>query len=276
MQTNYYIDEEEVKVKTETAAERLLRIGHLIAPLDSHPVTTSKDLGRNLWTRMVDTVFAAVRRYTPPLHWFLATLTAVMLFVYVRLLALTVRVVAPGKPQWPDLPAPSVIALWHGDAPSLLVAFASQRPALRSVILVAGDARGDAISQLCRWLGFTVIRGGGPTGGWNILIDLAQELAAGAYVFVTTDGGGPAHVAKVGAVALAAAARVPLVPLRADCSPALEERHKWDSARNPLPFSVVTVLLGTARRFELFTDPSSVEEARLWLEKTLNALRIGK
>jgi lysophospholipid acyltransferase (LPLAT)-like uncharacterized protein len=49
-------------------------------------------------------------------------------------------------------------------------------------------------------LGFVVVRGGGANGGWNALVEMAQELAGSACVFVTADGAGPARVAKVGAV----------------------------------------------------------------------------
>ena len=53
----------------------------------------------------------------------------------------------------------------------------------------------------------------------------------GACVIITADGGGPARVAKVGALALASSASALLLPLAVDCYPAIEERHKWDRAR---------------------------------------------
>lgn len=80
-----------------------------------------------------------------------------------------------------------------------------------------------------------VVRGDSPEGGWNdALLQLAHELMNGACVILTATGA--ARIAKVGAVALAFSAGVPLIPLAADCRPAIEERHKWDAARNPLPF----------------------------------------
>jgi lysophospholipid acyltransferase (LPLAT)-like uncharacterized protein len=272
MQTDYYIAKEEVKAKTEAVAKRLARIGKLVAPADSHAVTLRKELGRNAWTRLLDAIFAAVRRYAPPLHWLVMAVTAIALFAYARLVSLTARVVAKGELHWPHVPAPCVIALWHCDAPSLLIAFTKYRPRSESVVMVARDARGDALALLCRMLGFGVVRGGGSNGGWNSLVDLAHKLAEGACIFVTADGGGPARVAKIGAVALASAAGVPLIPLAAHCHPAIEERHKWDAARNPIPFCSVTVSLAASRTFEPFKDPSSIELARKWLQETLNAL----
>lgn len=96
-----------------------------------------------------------------------------------------------------------------------------------------------------------------------------------ASVILTADGGGPARMAKVGSIALASAAGVPLIPLAADCHPAIEEPHKWDAARNPVPFCTLKILLGAPRKLGLFADLTSVEEARACLEKTLNELNPG-
>lgn len=140
--------------------------------------------------------------------------------------------------------------------------------------MIAGDARGDYLALLCRILGFGVVRGGGTDRGWQALVELARELSQGACVFLTADGGGPPQVAKVGAVVLASAAGVPIVPLATKCHPAIVERHKWDMARIPIPFSSITVLLGPARSFEHLADLSEIQHARQWLEEQLNALAI--
>ena len=270
MQSNYYIDDNEVKATSGTAADRLALIEQLMTSADSHLRPVSEDLGRNLLTRTVDAGFALVRKYALPFHWLGVSLSAFVLFVYARLVALTSRLTTTGEPAWPRVPGPSVLALWHKDAPSLLVAFARHRPTSPCVIMIAGDPRGDCLALLCRMVGFGVVRGSSEQGGWKALTELAGHLARGACVFITADGGGPARIAKVGAVALASAVRVPLIPLAADCHPAIEERHKWDTARNPLPFGNLTVLLGPARCFAPLEELSLIEEARSWLEVALN------
>lgn len=126
--------------------------------------------------------------------------------------------------------------------------------------------------MLCRVVGFRVVRGGSEGHWWDALLQLGLELSSGGCVFITADGGGPARSAKVGAVALASAAAVPLIPLSADSHPAIEERHKWDRARNPVPFCRLTVVIGETRALELFTDYAAVEETRGWLEASLNGL----
>jgi len=197
-------------------------------------------------------------------------MSAVMLFLYAQIVAVTARLEAAGTEGWPHVPAPCVLALWHRDAPSLLVAFVKRRPHVRTVIMIARDPRGDSLAILCRLIGLGVVRGDSGEGGWEALQELATELIDGACVILTADGGGPARIAKVGAIALASSTGVPLVALAADCHPAIQERHKWDAARNPVPFCKLKISLGPSHNFDFFEDLPSVEEARAWLEKTLN------
>ena len=86
-----------------------------------------KEAGRNLWTRTLDAVFRFIRLHARTLHLLGLTLTAVILYIYARLVALTARLATSGELTWPNVPAPSVVALWHGNVPSLLVAFAMGR-----------------------------------------------------------------------------------------------------------------------------------------------------
>ena len=257
-------------MESSSPAVRLARFAELIAATHSHPLAAPKHLGRNSFTRLVDAVLAFVRKHVPPVYTLGIALTAIVVFIYARVVALTARLKTAGASSWPDVPAPSVLALWHGDAPSLLVALVKCRPAMPVAIMVAGDPRGDFLALLCRMLGLKVVRGSDEHGGWTALAELAEVLTQGACVIIAADGGGPARVAKVGAVALASAAGVPLVPISADCHPAIQESHKWDAARNPVPFCSLTILVGPARRFDFFEDLASLEQARKWLEKILD------
>jgi lysophospholipid acyltransferase (LPLAT)-like uncharacterized protein len=269
MSHHYHIEKEEPKAEIEVAADRLTRISELLA---SSKKQTDKNPGRNILTRAIDSTFALLRKYLPPLHWLVVALTATVLFLYAQVVAVTARLVSIGSPQWPNIPAPCVLALWHHDAPSLLVVFAKRPPPCRTAIMVSHDPRGDSLALLCRMIGFHVVRGDSEEGGWEALLQLARELMNGGPVILTADGGGPARQAKVGAIALASAVGVPLIPLAADCYPAIAEPHKWDAARNPVPFCSLKILLGPPRAFEPLTDLTSVEGAQAWLEKTLNSL----
>jgi lysophospholipid acyltransferase (LPLAT)-like uncharacterized protein len=124
-------------------------------------------------------------------------------------------------------------------------------------------------------LGFEVVRTDGAQGGCSELTALAEKLKQGACVIITADGAGPAKRAKWGTVALASATGVPLVPLKADCSPALQQSHKWDAARNPLPFSSVSVWMGTPRTLAPIVDSHSLDRAKTWLQETLSSTNAG-
>lgn len=219
---------------------------------------------------MVNRAITAVRRRAPPIHWIGAAAFAVIFFLYIRLVALTARLWCGGIRLWPDLPRSCVLALWHASAPSLLVAIAARRPSTQMAIMVACDPRGDYLALLCRFLGVHVIRGEGARGGWAALLCLAREIELGACAAITADGSGPARVAKVGAVALASAARVPLLTIGVDCSPAIVQRQKWDAPRNPLPFSRVAVAFGETLDSPMFQDWQSIEDARYQLQQALN------
>ena len=270
MQANYYITGAKGEIDMTSVTERLARMAELVAAHASEEYE-NKAAGRNLLTRTVDAVLGFIRRHAQPLHLLGLTLTAVILYLYARLVAFTARLVTSGDASWPNLRTPCLVALWHGDAPSLLVAFAMRRTKAPAVILVASDARGDYLALLCRMLGFEVVRTSGRRGDWSALAELAEKLKQGACVIITADGGGPAKIAKAGAIALASATGVSLVPLVADCRLALQQSHKWDAARNPLPFSSVSVWMGTPQRFEPFVEREAIEWGRKWLEETLNA-----
>ena len=267
MSVNYDIDQPELETAVQAARERLDYVYGTLPKLESAKV---KHSDRNTLTQTVDAAFAFVRKYLPPVHWFFAAMTAVLMFVYARIVAMTARLESRGALVWPQVPAPSVFALWHRDAPSLLVAFAKRPLSVRTVIMIARDPRGDYLAMLSRMVGFAVVRGDSESGGREALQQLVNELSNGACVILTADGGGPARIAKVGAVALASSVGVPLIPLAADCHPAIEERHKWDAARNPLPFGKLFVLIGPALRMGPLLDLPSIEEAKGRLEVALN------
>jgi lysophospholipid acyltransferase (LPLAT)-like uncharacterized protein len=137
-------------------------------------------------------------------------------------------------------------------------------------IMIARDPRGDCLALFCRLLGLRVVRGESGESGWDALAELARRMTRGVCAAITADGGGPARVAKVGAVALASATGAPLLPVCADCRPAIYERHKWDRVRTPLPFGHIDIALGQPRDYRALTDLASIEEARRLLQDALN------
>ena len=245
-----------------------------ISALRRHAETMSSaefhKTGRNRLTRTVDTGLEFIRRFLPPIHWIATRFLAVLLYGYVRAVRATAEIVTVGSYRWPDIPKGSVLAIWHGSTPSILVAFTARRPKMPVKLMVSRDARGDCVAVFCRWLGFEIIRGDAEHGGWKALIEIASELHKGHAALISPDGGGPPYFARVGAVALASAASVPLIPVGADCRPSVFERHKWDDARNPLPYGRIAVACGESLMFPPFADTASLENARVQLQGALD------
>jgi lysophospholipid acyltransferase (LPLAT)-like uncharacterized protein len=255
--------------EADKVTQRLEAIARLSAQSGSPKPHTAKERGRNWWTRAVDAVLVAVRHYAPLLHRLGSAALAICLCIYAHLCALTIRLTTSGVIHWPHLPSGCVLAIWHGCAPSLIVAIAAQRPRTPLAILITSDPRGDSLSLLCRMLDLRVVRVTAE-GGWAALSKLASEIEQGACAIITADGLGPARVAKVGAVALSSATAVPILTAGADCHPAIPMPHKWDAARIPLPLGRVRMAFSEARHCPDFTDSTSIENARLWLEQALN------
>lgn len=249
--------------RLEEFAQRLQASGELLK-------THNPPGERSLWTQTVDRALQWVRNHLPFVHRIGAVSFALALYIYARLVGFTARLVTAGRRNFPDLPAPGVIALWHSCAPSLLVAIAMRQLKTPTAIMIARDPRGDSLTLLCNWLGLEIVRGDSSEHGWEALGQLAQVIGRGGQVLLTADGGGPARIAKVGAIALASATRVPLIPLGADCLPAIFERHKWDAARNPLPFGRIAVAIGESITLSRLANEEAIEEARLSLQTKLN------
>ena len=255
----------------------VVRLSALRRPSKTISSATFHKTGRNRLTRLVDGALEFVKRFLPPIHWVAVRFAALLLCGYARAVRATAEIVTVGSYRWPDIPKGPVLAVWHGSAPSLLgVAFTARRPEMSVKLMVSRDARGDCVALFCRWLGFDIVRGDAEHGGWKALTEIASELQKGNAALISPDGGGPPFVARVGAVALASAAGVPLIPVGADCQPSVFERHKWDDARNPLPYGRIAIACGESLQFPSFEDAASLENARQQLQDALDRVTVKR
>ncbi len=260
------------QIPLEGGKGEVLRRLHQISALVDRPSPgrRRKDRsGRSGWTRLLDAAFSAVRRHAPWLHRAGSILSAALIYLYARLTVWTARLRSDGSCRPTQIPKSSVLAVWHGCAPSLLVSILRRRPRTPIALLVSTDPRGDFLALLCRWLGFRVVRGDSRRHPLQALAELACTIEQGGSALITADGWGPARIAKRGALMLASAADAPLVPVGADCSPAFAQHRKWDASRNPLPFSRVSVVFGKARRWPFFSHADELEGARQWLSAAI-------
>ncbi|HTR38699.1 MAG TPA: DUF374 domain-containing protein [Bryobacteraceae bacterium] len=253
-----------------TIHQRIERMAELVRLAGSPSVPRATNAGRNALTRFVDRLLLLVRRRVRPMHRLGTWIAGVAMFFYIRVLGRTLRLVNAGPVEWPEVPERSVLAVWHGCAPSLLAAIAKRKPRQPMVILVTTSPRGDVLELLCRMLGFRVIRGDSEHHGWPSLARAAEAVAGGACAVITPDGGAARGVARAGVVALAAAADAPLVAVGVDCRPGIAEPHKWDRARNPVPFGCIGISVAEPLWMRDFRDAAALEEARKKLQARMD------
>lgn len=171
--------------------------------------------------------------------------------------------------QLPD--SASIVCLWHNQlfaAPRFYQRCIRGRQ-LAALISPSGD--GAWLAAVMRRIGIQPVRGSSHKRGMQALYELKQKHRTGCDLAITPDGSkGPIYKMKAGAAHLALKSNSPAVLL------ALHTQYNillptWDRFKIPLPFSKVDVKMRIIRDLEARSG-GDVEQARLYLEKSLNEL----
>jgi lysophospholipid acyltransferase (LPLAT)-like uncharacterized protein len=164
---------------------------------------------------------------------------------------------------------PPILALWHG---RILPATLYWRD--RGIVaMTSQNFDGEWIARLMKRFGYRAARGSTSRGGARALVQMRRELVRSRRsVAFTVDGPrGPARVAQPGAVWLAGATGLPVLPFHIEASRYWSARS-WDRGMIPKPFARVSVAIG-----EPFNVPDTtaetVEQSRMDLEIRLSALQ---
>lgn len=135
-----------------------------------------------------------------------------------RLLGRTVRVRIEGEQVMTRLYEQGhhmIFAFWH--AQQLMMPFAYRGQGAH--VLISQHRDGEIIQQIAVRFGFHAVRGSSTRGGPSALRELIRLGRAGQDLVVTPDGPkGPRQIAKLGAVQLASATGLPIVPVSFGCS----------------------------------------------------------
>lgn len=163
-----------------------------------------------------------------------------------------------------------VLALWHDELFACTAWGLNRRLKLGTVVSQSRD--GEIISLVLERLGFATARGSSHRGGVRALKTALRILEAGNVMTLTVDGPrGPRHVAKDGAVYLAAKAGALLVPLRARAQWG-HRFESWDRFQLPWPGSRIEVRLGTPWQVPPLKSSADLEAQRARLDAELNRL----
>lgn len=142
------------------------------------------------------------------------------------------------------------------------------------VVMVSGSRDGDIIADTVDRFGMRAVRGSSRRGGRQALDLMIDALRAGdVSAGVIVDGPrGPARIAKSGAVMMARATGLPIVPGTWWARP-LVRVNSWDRTIVPLPFSRIAFAFAEPLYVPADADPAAIEAARDELTRRLEQAR---
>lgn len=197
---------------------------------------------------------------------------------YIRLVAATSSRIFVGREHADALLSGDrgfILAFWHA---RLLMGAIMRNEADRPVyMLISAHRDGELIAAAVRGFGIEMIRGSSHDpkkpeknkSGAPAVAAMAAALKAGAVVGMTPDGPrGPAEVAKIGAIRLAAMTGAPILPAGYAARRA-RRLSTWDRFVLTLPFSRMAFAARAPILVEPGADEAALEEARRRLETAL-------
>ncbi len=187
----------------------------------------------------------------------------------VRLLMGTVRYRFQGQPVDPNDPLLRdryIYAFWHE---SMLFP-AGRKTRAKFQVLISRHADGELIAQICRRLGFQVVRGSTTRGGVEAVRKMLR-LSRDAHLAVTPDGPrGPRRQVQPGIIYLASKTGLPIVPAGIGFEKAWRA-GSWDHFAVPRPWSTATCVIGEVIHVPPDLDRDQIECYRQRVEQELLA-----
>jgi lysophospholipid acyltransferase (LPLAT)-like uncharacterized protein len=166
-----------------------------------------------------------------------------LLWLYLQVLGRTSRLAWFGKEHEAGLAArgtPFVLACWHRQQALFFYYFRGRRLAN----LVSPSKDGEIAARISRWLGLAPVRGSSRKHPARALRELLKTVRAGYSIAITPDGPlGPALEVKPGALYLARALRIPILPLAGSCA-FRKTFRSWDAFIFPMPFNRICLVYG--------------------------------
>ncbi len=159
-----------------------------------------------------------------------------------------------------------IVAIWHNRifTPCYFYRYVLHGQVEMSM-LTSASKDGAMLATVARNYGMSAVRGSGHRRGAEGFMDMVRELQTGKSMCITPDGPkGPVYCCRPGIVKLASMSGLSIIPVRMHYSACLRVRS-WDRFFIPLPFSVVTMELGTPLSVppDLSSDELSAECRRL-------------
>lgn len=139
-------------------------------------------------------------------------------------------------------------------------------------IMISRSKDGDLASGAAQRLGFASVRGSSSRGGATAMYQLIEQMRVNSETCAGMLGDGPrgpARKLKMGALKIAQATGVPIIPFAYGA-----KRHKlfasWDRFMVPLPFSPLVVVFGEPIMVPQMASNEELELLRLKVENSLD------
>lgn len=163
---------------------------------------------------------------------------------------------------------PVVFVFWHAHLVPLIHVHRGEG----IVTLVSDHADGEYLTRVIRHLGYGAVRGSTTRGGARGLRGLIRAARRGRDLALTPDGPrGPARVFKPGALAVAQATGLPVVPMAVAATRSWSLRS-WDDLLVPTPLSTVCIAYGAPVRVAAGADRGELGTLAAELARRLDAL----
>ena len=160
----------------------------------------------------------------------------------------------------------AVYATWHQRMSYHFYYFGSRHV----TTMISRSRDGEYATRVAAWLGFKNVRGSSTRGGSKALKQLVQRIKEGETGGMLADGPqGPARVAKIGSVAIARDAEVPLIPVVWGADRCWTF-NSWDRYLIPKPFARVAILFAEPIWIPQSAKGDELEAYRRLLEERLN------
>lgn len=163
---------------------------------------------------------------------------------------------------------PVVFVFWHGQ----LLPLVHYHRGEGIVVLVSEHADGEYITRVIEHHGFETVRGSSTRGATRGLKGLIRAARQGKDLALTPDGPqGPAHVLKAGALGVAQATGLPVIPLAMGASSGWRFRS-WDGFLVPRPLSRITIEYAPPVRVPRDASRQELDALGVEVQATLNRL----
>ena len=170
-----------------------------------------------------------------------------------------------------DAGSPVIVCFWHNRILGITFAFDRIYPKKRAgvTVLTSPSKDGEILAQLVGAFGMEAVRGSSSRRGSRALLELVKLIRSGRDIAITPDGPrGPRYSLGPGIILLAQTTGTRIVPAHASFSRCMRMKT-WDGFIIPLPFSSVSINVGSPIRIPAEASHTEFEFERNKLEEIL-------